>query len=85
MYMTLSEFMKESNSRIERMLLDKMRLIGYYKDDILSKDPDIKPDMKRYVLEQREDYVHEEYAVNGIRLFNVEWSPGECIITDAAV
>lgn len=84
MYIRLDEFMQEANSRIERTLIEKLRLLGYTKEDILGDVPN-KPTMKKYLLEQRHNFVHEEYTVNGIRLFEVTWTPGEVTIIDAAV
>jgi hypothetical protein len=85
MKQTAEEFMREAKKQIEMLLVEKLKLLGYFPEDVLSGDPSRKPDMKRYVIYEDLVRLHEEYTVNGIRLFEVKWSKGNVEIIDSAV
>jgi len=79
------EFLDEVNKRIDRELISKLKLIGYDKEDLFSNDPKNRPTMTRVTLVSNSDIVHQRYAANKIRLFDVIWTKEEVKIVDTTV
>lgn len=73
------DFMQDLAEKKEHKLLEKLRLLGISKMDVI-REPE-RYDLKRE-QDIKEDKVLETYSCNGIILFHVEYSEGMAQIID---
>jgi hypothetical protein len=76
----LLEFMANANKQIEQILIEKLSLIGVYKEDITN--PLLKPSLKlvKAIIYETPTEVREQYSAKGITLFTVIWKTSECTV-----
>lgn len=81
----VEEFLHEANTRIENVLTDKLRLLGFPKATF--KESMLIGELKlvKAILCNTPEYVKEEYSANGILLFWVEWTSERVNLIDPII
>lgn len=78
----LQQFLHDANKQIDALLMEKLRLLGIYKEDIVADRGEDKLRFRKALIYETPTEVHEEYSAIGIILFWVKWSKGEITIIE---
>jgi hypothetical protein len=81
----LQSFLHNAYKQIDEILMEKLHLVGIYKDDVFNPALATVLHLKKAIVYETPTEVHEEYSAKGITLFNVIWKQGEIIIFDTSI